>query len=93
MFSVRIRLVVIVALIILAFFVIFFFLPFVSRIAYGSSTLFVFLIIANAIAIYYIRKGVFPKPTSRERKITLAFITTVLIVTFVIGLIWGASMH
>jgi hypothetical protein len=93
MLSVRIRLAVLVVLIIIAVFIVFFFLPFVSRVPYGSSTLFIVLIIANAIAIYYIHKGVFPKPTSRERKITLAFLTALLIVVFAVGILSGILLR
>ncbi len=66
--------------------VIFFYFPFIQGNSFGSVLL---LLIANVVCFILMAKGVLPKPSLRERKVSLILPAINVTGVFVIGLLFG----
>jgi hypothetical protein len=78
----------ILVLVVITLFVIFFYFPFMQRNSFPVTVLLLFAIV---VCFILIRKGVLPKPSLKERKISLILLAINLTAVFVIGLLLGVS--
>ena len=69
--------------------VVLFLVPFLNESFLNRQIVFSGVVAANVLAAYLIYKGVLPKPSSRERRLSRILLIVIVVVVFAVGLIIG----